>query len=150
MNKLIKMSVIGIIIILLIITMLYIDRYIHPYSFVSPEQTTISLKSIICEMCVSNVEQALKNTEGVISAHVSLESKEAYVTFNDRFTDVGKIEKIITEAGYSANDKPANPDAFEKLSECCKNPENLENNHDPNCDGEHKNQKSCTRGCCNN
>lgn len=150
MNKLMKTFFIGIAVILLTVLIAYLDRYIQPYSYISPEEETIFLKSMICNMCVTNIEKTFMETDGVISAEVSLESKQAFVIFNGKLTDIDKIEESITAAGYDANDKAANPVAFETLTECCKDSKNEEEKHDSNCKGEEKNHKSCSRGCCNN
>lgn len=154
MNKLTKTFFLGIVFIpLTIILLVRLDRYVHPYSFVTPQTTVISINSLVCNMCVSNVEDALKKTEGVISTEVSLESREAYVRFNDDITNVAAIEKSITEAGYDANDKQKNPEAFAKLSECCKNPETGQD-HGSKCEGKSEMQEhqNCSHrgGCCNN
>ena len=37
-------------------------------------------------------------------------------------TDLGKIEGAITAAGYDANDKKADPEAYKELDDCCKLP----------------------------
>lgn len=151
MNKLTKTLLIGIIVLIpLVILVTYIDGYIHPHSYVSTEETSIVLKSITCGMCVSNIEKALSQTEGVIRAEVSLKSKEAYVKFNDRITTIEKIEESISAAGYDANNKAADPEAFVMLSECCKKSGNPEFKNDPNSKVGQNDQKSCAGGCCNN
>lgn len=150
MKKLMKTLYIGLAIIPITILIAHLDRYIQPNSYISSEKETFFLNSMVCSMCVANIEKTLMETEGVIKAEVSLESKEVYVTFNDQLTNIEKIEESITAAGYNANDKAANPEAFEMLSECCKNPENAGDKHDSNCEGEQMKQKSCTNGCCNN
>lgn len=150
MKKLIKTLTIGLAIIPITILISHLDRYFQPDSYVSSEEETILLKSMVCNMCVTNIEKTLGETEGVIKADVSLESKEVYVTFNDKLTNIEKIEESITAAGYNANDKVAKPEAFEMLSECCKNPDNAGDKHDSICEGEQMKQKSCTHGCCNN
>jgi copper chaperone CopZ len=150
MNKLTKTLLIGIIVLIpLVILVTYIGRHIHPYSYVSTEETSIVLKSITCGMCVSNIEKALSQTEGVIRAEVSLKSKKAYVRFNDRITTIEKIEESISAAGYDANNKAADPEAFVGLSECCKKSGNSEI-YDQNSKGGQNDQKSCAGGCCNN
>lgn len=150
MNKLMKTIFIGIVVILLTFLIAYLDGYIHPKSYISHEETTISLKTMICNMCVSNIEKTFQETEGVNSAEVSLELKQAFVIYNSKLTDIGKIEESITSAGYDANDKAANPKAFEMLSECCKDPKNALEKHDSNDKSGEKNHKSCSHGCCNN
>lgn len=79
----------------------------------------ISLPTIQCGMCVRTIEKALNKLNGVINAEVDFENKKVTVTYNHK-TSVAKIEKAITRAGYDANDKKADPEAYEKLGECCK------------------------------
>lgn len=74
-------------------------------------------------MCVKTIGKALGKTRGVIESKVDLENKTVTVTYDDSKTNLAKIEAAITAAGYDANNKPANADAFEKLSPCCKKPE---------------------------
>lgn len=151
MNKLTKTLLIGIIVLIpLVILVTLTGRYIHPYSYVSTEETSIVLKPITCSMCVSNIEKTLIKTEGVIMAEVSLKSKKANVRFNDRITTIEKIEEAISAAGYDANNKAADPEAFVMLSECCKKSGNPEHTNDPNSKGVQNDQKSCAGGCCNN
>lgn len=83
----------------------------------------ISLPSIQCGMCVKTLKKALGKTEGIIESKIDLKNKKATITFDDSETNSEKIEAVITAAGYDANDKPANADAYEKLSPCCKKPE---------------------------
>jgi hypothetical protein len=45
------------------------------------------------------------------------------VKFDKEVTDLNKIENAITAAGYDADNKKANPDAYAKLDDCCKKPE---------------------------
>jgi periplasmic mercuric ion binding protein len=149
MNKLTKAILIGIALIPVIFLISHLDRYINPYSYVSSEETSVFLKSVMCGMCVTNIEKALSQTEGVIRAKVSLKSKEAYVSYNERVTNINRIEDAITAAGYDANDKPADPLAFAMLSECCRNEGNAGDKINPHIEGVEKDQKSCAGGCCN-
>jgi periplasmic mercuric ion binding protein len=87
------------------------------------EKATISVLTIQCGMCKKNITKALKNTEGVISVQVEIENKTAVVTYDDSKTNLSILENAITSAGYDANDKKADPAAYEKLDDCCKVPE---------------------------
>jgi copper chaperone CopZ len=82
--------------------------------------TEIALPSIVCNSCVAKIEKALKKVDGVIDYTVSLDNKNTSVTYDDSITNLEKIEIAITKAGYDANDKKADRDAFEKLPGCCK------------------------------
>ena len=81
---------------------------------------SVDLPTIQCGSCKMNIEKALKGLEGVKKASVDLKTKKAQVEFLTAKLDLGRIETAITLAGYGANDKKADPDAYEKLDECCK------------------------------
>jgi mercuric ion binding protein len=85
------------------------------------EQTvSIKLPTIVCNTCVKNIKKAIFTVEGVKDVDIDLEKKLATVTFVPLQTNLGTIELAITEAGYDANDKKRNPDAYDKLDKCCK------------------------------
>ena len=89
-------------------------------AYAGDENTEISVNSIVCGMCVKKVEKTLKKVEGVKEVKVDLDEKKAYVTFDNSLTDISKLEDAITAAGYDANEKKADPEAYEKLHGCCK------------------------------
>jgi len=86
------------------------------------EATTAELKlpTLQCESCSQTVETALKKVDGLKSVEVDLEAKTAKVTFAAKVTNVPALELAVANAGYAANDKKADPEAYEKLAECCK------------------------------
>ncbi|MCB0726606.1 MAG: heavy-metal-associated domain-containing protein [Ignavibacteriae bacterium] len=83
---------------------------------------TIKLNSMQCDMCVEKVTEAINSVEGVEKVSVDLDKKNATVTFNSDVTSKKAIEKAITSAGYDANNKKADPEAYDNLSGCCKKP----------------------------
>jgi hypothetical protein len=50
------------------------------------------------------------------------------VNFDKSVTNLGKIENAITAVGYDANSKKADPDAYSKLDDCCKLPQDRKKN----------------------
>ncbi len=84
------------------------------------ETVTIAVESIQCGMCRKNVEKAVKKVEGVETVKVDLETKMASVTFLPARTNLESLENAITKAGYSANERKPDAEAYEKLDECCK------------------------------
>lgn len=84
------------------------------------ERTSIRVESAQCGMCASAIEEALQALEGVKKAEVDLDRKQANVEFLPAKADLARLETAITKAGYDANDKKADPAAYEKLDECCK------------------------------
>ncbi len=91
---------------------------------ISDEKTVeITLPSIQCGMCVKTIKKALGKVEGVIESKVDLENKKVSVTFDDSKTSLEKLEEAITSAGYDADDKLSDAEAYDKLSPCCKKSE---------------------------
>ncbi len=84
------------------------------------EVTTIRLNSIVCKSCVKTVSTAIYRVEGVKEVNIDLKAKTAEVKFVPVQTNLETIEQAITEAGYNANDKKRNSDAYDKLDACCK------------------------------
>jgi copper ion binding protein len=81
---------------------------------------TIKLNSIQCGMCVDIIEKAISDVDGVRKVKVNLDKKIATVTYDTGKTTKAKIENAITSAGYNANNKIANKEAYDKLAGCCK------------------------------
>jgi len=84
------------------------------------ETVTIAVESIQCGMCKKNLEKAVKKVEGVEKVKVDLDTKIASVTFLPAKTNLESLENAIIKAGYSANEKKPDAEAYEKLDECCK------------------------------
>ena len=68
----------------------------------------------------SHADERDNGVDGVKSVEVDLEAKTAKVTFAAKVTNVPALELAVANAGYAANDKKADPEAYEKLAECCK------------------------------
>ena len=62
----------------------------------------IIVEGMSCNHCKMNVEKALKAIDGIESAEVNLETKEAVITYNKEIDD-DKIKKAIEEAGYEVS-----------------------------------------------
>jgi copper chaperone CopZ len=86
------------------------------------EDVTVSLPTIQCSTCKRNITKALKKDEGIKEFKIDVEGKNAKISFDKSKTDLGKIEKLITAAGYDANDKKSDPEAYANLDDCCKLP----------------------------
>lgn len=87
------------------------------------EHTMIKIPSAQCEICEKNLNKALKKVAGVEKYKVDIEGKLIHINYDRNVTTIAKIENAITSAGYDANDKTANPEAYNKLDNCCKKPE---------------------------
>ncbi|HWP81178.1 MAG TPA: heavy-metal-associated domain-containing protein [Bacteroidota bacterium] len=86
----------------------------------TPQTVSIKVETVQCGMCAKKIETALASVEGVKKAEVDIEKKIATVEFLPTSVNLETIETAITKAGYNANDKKADPKAFEDLEECCK------------------------------
>lgn len=84
------------------------------------ETASIKVESAQCGTCATTITDALKGVEGVEKADVDIKAKTASVTFFPVNTNLAQLEEAISKAGYSANDKKADPEAYEKLDACCK------------------------------
>jgi len=87
---------------------------------------TVKVATVQCGSCKMAIEKALKGLDGVKSANVDLKKKVVTVEYVASKLDLDKIEIAITKAGYAANDRTADPEAYEKLDDCCKLPEDQE------------------------
>lgn len=87
------------------------------------EHKMVKIPSAQCDVCKENITRALKKAGGIKSFNVDIDKKTVHVNFNKDVTDLSKIEKAITLAGYDANDRKADKDAYSKLDDCCKKPE---------------------------
>lgn len=86
------------------------------------EKATVQLPTIQCNTCKKNITKAMKKIDGIKDFNVDVDGKVMTVAFDKSKTDLSKIENTITAAGYDANDKKADPVAYEKLDDCCKVP----------------------------
>jgi len=59
-----------------------------------------------CTSCARGIEAMLKRTEGVVSADVSYDRREARVEYDPERTTPEKLVEAITNMGYSAKVKP--------------------------------------------
>jgi copper chaperone len=84
------------------------------------ETVSIKVETAQCGSCVKTITEALKQVEGVQKAEVDIKTKVASVTFLPMKTNLATLEEAITKAGYDANDKKRDPEAYRKLDECCK------------------------------
>lgn len=84
------------------------------------EVIEIKLPTMQCSTCKKNIESAVKKLDGVNEVNVSVKDKTAKVNYDKSKTDPGKIEGAIVFAGYQANDKPADKNAYDQLEKCCK------------------------------
>ena len=83
----------------------------------------ISTPTVQCDMCKERIETYLKRYDGVTSVNVNVKKKETTVKYLTDRTNIEQIKTAIANAGYDADDVPANPEAYKALPKCCKKPE---------------------------
>jgi copper chaperone CopZ len=84
------------------------------------ESVQIDLPSMVCGSCSKTIQKAIYQVEGVKGVDVNLEKKIVQVKYVPFQTNLEVIETAVTEAGYDANNRKRNPDAYQKLDACCK------------------------------
>lgn len=85
------------------------------------EVAVIKVPTIVCDMCEETIKKAIfSNLEGVKDVTFDTEAKTVAVTYVPKQTNIETIERTITRAGYDANDKKRDSEAYENLPECCK------------------------------
>jgi len=89
------------------------------------QDTTIKevkiLTSAVCDMCKGKIEKKVNKLDGIESLELDLETKILTITYHNEKTTVNDIKTAITKAGYSADELPADKEAFDNLPKCCKN-----------------------------
>ena len=64
------------------------------------EELVLTVEGMSCMHCVGKVEKGLGALEGVLSAQVSLEKKEARVRYDAEKVSPDQIREKIRETGY--------------------------------------------------
>ena len=81
----------------------------------------IKSRTIVCDQCVETIKKAVYTLEGVKDVNVDLEAKTIEVKYLPLQTNIETIEIAITRAGYDANARKRDQEAYENLPDCCKN-----------------------------
>lgn len=76
-------------------------------AFAVARTATLSVPGMYCAVCPITVKKALENVPGVSAVKVTLERKEAVVTFDDAKTSIQALEDATFEAGYESTLKGA-------------------------------------------
>ena len=64
------------------------------------KEIKLKIEGMHCTGCSSRLEKVLNNTDGVESATVSFEKKQAIITYNESQTDIEHIKQIIQDTGF--------------------------------------------------
>lgn len=75
-------------------------------AWAAPKTVTLSVPDMNCAVCPLTVKTSLEQVNGVSNVEVSLERREATVTFDDARTDVNALREATANAGYPSTVKP--------------------------------------------
>ncbi|MBS1565980.1 MAG: cation transporter [Bacteroidetes bacterium] len=84
---------------------------------------TIKTPTVQCEECQKRIDSYLSKEEGLYKYQINYRSKNIRVWWYTDRTNLETIKTAIANAGYDADDVPANPDSYKKLPLCCKKTE---------------------------
>lgn len=83
----------------------------------------IKTPTVGCEECKTRIETYLKRYDGVGYIMVNWRRKETTVKYITDRINIEEIKTAISNAGYDADDVPANEDSYKRLPKTCKKPE---------------------------
>ena len=64
------------------------------------KKNIIQLDELVCPMCASKIENALKKEPGISEITVSYNSSKAKVSYDETRIDISRITDVITAVGY--------------------------------------------------
>ncbi|MFI3179003.1 MAG: heavy metal-associated domain-containing protein [Methylococcaceae bacterium] len=67
------------------------------------ESVILSVMSMKCGGCETNVSTKLSEIEGVVSVNASFKNNQVTIVFDNDKTTLAILKAVITEAGYSVN-----------------------------------------------
>lgn len=73
--------------------------------YAATQTVTLAVPSMTCVTCPITVKKALSKVDGVLTATVSWEPKEAVVTYDDSKTNIEALTKATANAGYPSTVK---------------------------------------------
>ena len=65
-------------------------------------EATIQIEGMMCGHCQASATKAISSVDGVSAVNVSLEDKQATVTYDLEKTNMDAIKAAIVDAGYKA------------------------------------------------
>jgi mercuric ion binding protein len=80
----------------------------------------IKTPNALCELCKDRIETYLKRYDGVVEVIVNYRKGETKVRYVTDRINIEEIKTAIANAGYDADDVPANEDAYNRLPKTCK------------------------------
>ncbi len=67
--------------------------------------TTLKLKGMSCASCANSIETAIQQVPGVSSVQVNFAAEQASVEYDERNTNLEKIQSAVADAGYEASER---------------------------------------------
>ena len=64
------------------------------------KKNVIQLDELVCPMCATKIETALKKEPGVAEISVSYNSSRAKISYDESRIDIDRIRDVITAVGY--------------------------------------------------
>lgn len=99
-------------------------------SFAQSKKETIIIKTTtycdhckVCESCGGKMETDLYYVKGIKVVEYNETDMTITVTYLTKKTNPDKIRQAISKLGFSADNIPADPVAYEQLDGCCKKKE---------------------------
>jgi len=83
----------------------------------------IDLPTVQCGACQQTITEGLKELEGVQTTYVNLNEEKVLVKYDKTRITLDDLKQTIGKLGYQAGDVPADEEAYNNLSGCCKLPE---------------------------
>ena|SRR5690554_824611 len=74
----------------------------------------------VCGMCKERIEKASIQAKGVKSAIWDVNTHELKLIYNERKTDLTKIQQSIADSGHDTKDIKAEDTVYESIDPCCK------------------------------
>ena len=72
------------------------------------KEMTVPVEGMSCNSCVANVKSNLKPMEGIQQVSVSLEKRNATITYDPDKISPEQVQKAINELGYKAGEPVEN------------------------------------------
>jgi Cu+-exporting ATPase len=88
---------------------------------VAIETATLPVQGMTCASCVKRIEDALKNTDGVIDVGVNLATERATIKYNQAQVALPELKKVIADAGYSVPEAEAEKELVDTEREARRN-----------------------------
>ena len=67
--------------------------------------TTLKLKGMSCASCANSIQTAIQQVPGVTGVQVNFAAEQASVEYDERNTNLEKIQAAVADAGYEANER---------------------------------------------